>query len=156
MAKLEEVCTAASAPMPEWDLGWASVQQAHGGIPRIIWTPIGGPASTDTVEGDGVNAPRKLWKRRVNIQARVWGEDITHCEEIGQRLAQALQLVGWGSYGIVSEEWGYGETEVTADGELLIMVIWFDLAWTRAIERAAQGPIELDVTAADPMDGDGE
>jgi hypothetical protein len=155
LPKLEErlrtIRDAAGKKCPAFGTGHTELS-LHGAPPRIVWVPTAGPIRPASDQGgDGVTKPRKLWERHIEVAAHLWSDDLASGEELMEHLVGAIHDVGWGSYGMVSENWLETEAGVTTRGELCVVTFNVVLPLGRPLTAAVSAPIELDVSASATM-----
>lgn len=74
----------------------------HQDAPRFIWTKADGEIlDTDRAGGN----PRPIARRRVNVQAHLWGKDDDEAEALLEAVIRAVDSVSGALYSPVSELW---------------------------------------------------
>lgn len=119
--RIGDVIGAAGGPLPNYQFG-VKGKYIHDAPPRVTWVPVQGRVTpTDQHSGSRIHNPRQLWKRNLQIQARIWTESYEETESLAQHVIASFTYVMPGQYTMISEEWD--TTGALEQGILAVFVI---------------------------------
>lgn len=100
-ARVATVVGQTGGKQPNFGLGEAAKYKSEA-PPRVTWVPLQGPA---TVGDEQTAAVRKLWKRHLQLEVRIWCEEFEDVETLAAHVWAAFTRVHGGRYALRSEAW---------------------------------------------------
>lgn len=115
---------------PPFDFGADKLTTEHD-EPVIILVPTGEIISGPVGQGgDFRRNPRPLWTRHVSIVAHIWACDVPAVELLLNALVQAMQVVMWGPYKLISGQWSTAADMVTRWGTVYALAMHWEVPIT--------------------------
>lgn len=141
--RITEVVGKAGQRIPNFGFGEAA-KFKHEELPRVTWVPQQGPVS---MGDERTSNNRKLWKRRLGLQVRIWCADFGETEVLAAQVFAAFTFVHGGRYTLRSEAW---DTDgAMTKGCLGVFMLEVQLAFSDDAQKTVDGtgtPLTPEIT----------